>query len=214
MKQNLNSNLIASTCNLQISECMHQLELPTQRIYHIPNSQSSLYWTTIKKNQRPTRKKRFQKNPKYRMKRENQTWKLETLQINQNEKRKMSSKIFISSVRRLNPRQGRCTHEQKTQAQTPNPNPKPNPNSPFQLLADLASKAQNSEGEGETYNQRERECACVCGCVCVFRVPDSSGTEWQKSGGVTLEKIQRAWARRLSRSCWSCLGDSKAGSQT
>lgn len=109
------------------------------------------------------------------MKRENQTWKLETLQINQNEKRKMSSKIFISSVRRLNPRQGRCTHEQKTQAQTPNPNPKPN--SPFQLLADLASKAQNSEGEGETYNQRERECACVCGCVCVFRVPDSSGTE-------------------------------------
>lgn len=124
------------------------------------------------------------------MKKENQTWKLETLQINQNKKRKLLSKIFISSVRRLNPEQGRCTHEQKTQAQTPNPNPNPNP--PCRLLADLASKAQNSkEGEGETYNQRERLCACVCRCVCVFRVSESSGTECQKSGGVTLEKIQR-----------------------
>jgi hypothetical protein len=114
------------------------------------------------------------------MKRENQTWKLETLLINQNKKRKLLSKIFISSVRRLNHKQGRCTHEQKTQAQTPNPNP--NPNSRCRLLADLASKAQNSkEGEEETHNQRanekqarrgerlsllererERECACVC----------------------------------------------------
>jgi hypothetical protein len=113
------------------------------------------------------------------MKRENQTWKLETLQIDQNKKRKLLSKIFIGSVRRLNPKQGRCTDEQKTQAQTPNPNP--NPNSPCRLLADLASKAQNSkEGEGETYNQRanekqarrgerlsvlERECARVWMCV-------------------------------------------------
>jgi hypothetical protein len=41
------------------------------------------------------------------MKRENQTSKLETLQIDQNKKRKLLSKIFIGSVRRLNPKQGR-----------------------------------------------------------------------------------------------------------
>lgn len=119
------------------------------------------------------------------MKRESKTWKLETLQINQNTTRKLLSKIFISSVRRLNPKQRRCAHEQKTQAKTPNPNP--NPNSRCRLIADLASKAQNSkEGEGETYNQRANEKQASRGkrlsviereCACVFRVPDSSRTE-------------------------------------
>jgi hypothetical protein len=146
---------------------MHQLELPTQRIYHIPNSQSSVLNQPLKEIKDPQEKNASSNNTKHWMKRENQTWKLETLQVNENKKRKLLSKIFISSVRRLNPKQGRCTHEQKTQAQTPNPNPNPNSNSPCRLLADLASKAQNSkEGEGETYNQRESVRVFVD--VCVF----------------------------------------------